>query len=206
MSKTEPQAQISELTRQRDTKLVELASFRNILSPVRRIPVEILPEILELACLPEDGIFHSKHAIALYAHNLSSVCAAWRKVALATPRLWSKLCFDYDNHNKTIGTTEVEWVEEWIDRSRGLPLEVYFSLYRGVPAKFLERILEFRHRIRTLDVAGHTSHTLPFSIYRVLKIKYSDWSCDDLLCCLTLRTLDYLLVLWRFRSCFYRFS
>ncbi|KAE9407237.1 hypothetical protein BT96DRAFT_809769, partial [Gymnopus androsaceus JB14] len=88
MSKTEPRAQISELTRQRDAKLAELASFRNIFLPVRRVPVEILSEIFELACLPEDGIFHSKHAIALYAHNLSSVCAAWRKVALATPRLW----------------------------------------------------------------------------------------------------------------------
>ncbi|KAE9407235.1 hypothetical protein BT96DRAFT_787298, partial [Gymnopus androsaceus JB14] len=82
------EAQISELMHQKDAKLVELASFRNILSPVRRIPVEILSEIFELACLPKDGIFHAGHAIVLYTHTLSSVCAAWRKVVLATPRLW----------------------------------------------------------------------------------------------------------------------
>ncbi|KAE9407265.1 hypothetical protein BT96DRAFT_748924, partial [Gymnopus androsaceus JB14] len=82
------EAQISELTRQKDAKLVELVSFRNILPPIHRIPAEILSNIFELACLPEDGIFQSKHTIVLYTHNLSSVCALWRKVALATPRLW----------------------------------------------------------------------------------------------------------------------
>ncbi|KAE9410204.1 hypothetical protein BT96DRAFT_789842, partial [Gymnopus androsaceus JB14] len=83
-------AQISELMRQKDAKLVEIASFQNMLSPVRRIPVEILSEIFELACTPDNRYRHANRV--LYMHNLSSVCAAWRKVAHATPRLWSKLC------------------------------------------------------------------------------------------------------------------
>ncbi|KAE9407223.1 hypothetical protein BT96DRAFT_150561 [Gymnopus androsaceus JB14] len=51
------EAQISELTRQTDAKLAELATFRNILSPVRRIPVEILSKIFQLACHPKRWYF-----------------------------------------------------------------------------------------------------------------------------------------------------
>ncbi|KAE9407295.1 hypothetical protein BT96DRAFT_153141 [Gymnopus androsaceus JB14] len=143
------EAQISsELRLQRDAKFVELASIRNILSPVRRIPVEILSEIFELARLPEDGIFHSNHTIVLYTYNVSSVCAAWRKTALATPRLWSKLCFDWEIYTKTVAT-KVEWVKEWIDRSQSLPLDVYLSLRLGsASGQFLEHILDCHHRIR----------------------------------------------------------
>ncbi|KAE9407203.1 hypothetical protein BT96DRAFT_150224 [Gymnopus androsaceus JB14] len=149
------EAQISELTRQRDSKLVELALFRNILSPVRRIPAEILSELFELACLPRDGIFHSKHTLVSYTYNLSSVCAAWRQIAHTIPRLWSKLCFDYGRHRKA-SMTDIECVGEWVNRSRGLPLDVYLSLsLKSDSTQFLEKILDFRHRIRTLNVAGY---------------------------------------------------
>ncbi|KAE9407239.1 hypothetical protein BT96DRAFT_150934 [Gymnopus androsaceus JB14] len=159
ISETESQvesleAQISELTCQRDSKLVELASFRNIIAPIRRIPMEILSEIFELAHLPNDGIFHSKHDIVLYTHNFSSVCAAWRKVALATPRLWSKLCF-HEGYKSKPFESKAEQVKEWINRSRGLPLDVYLCFYREASSSFLEQILNYCHRIRTLDVAGY---------------------------------------------------
>ena len=65
-AKTDTEAlkkQISELTRQRAAKLVEVASLRNILSPIHWIPVEVLSEILELSCIPEDGNFTADHDI-----------------------------------------------------------------------------------------------------------------------------------------------
>ncbi|KAE9401970.1 hypothetical protein BT96DRAFT_783696, partial [Gymnopus androsaceus JB14] len=80
--------QISELMRQKDAKLVEVTSLRNLLSPIRRIPVEILSEIFELSCLPEDGIFTVNYDIIRYTSMVSRVCVAWRKAAYATPRLW----------------------------------------------------------------------------------------------------------------------
>ncbi|KAE9395953.1 hypothetical protein BT96DRAFT_778381, partial [Gymnopus androsaceus JB14] len=80
--------QISELTRQRDAKLVEVASLRNVLSPIRRIPVEVLSEILELSCIPEDGNFTADHDIVRYTSLLSRVCVAWRKAACSNPRMW----------------------------------------------------------------------------------------------------------------------
>ncbi|KAE9407240.1 hypothetical protein BT96DRAFT_986846 [Gymnopus androsaceus JB14] len=159
------EAQISDLMRQKDAKLVELASFRNILSPVRRIPVEILSEIFQLTCLPEDGILDSGHDIVLYTYNLSSVCAAWKKVAHATPQLWSKLCVSDRRPLKV--TASIEWVEERFNRSGSLPLDVYLSLFREASAQFLGRILEYRHRIRTSDVTGYPdSYTALFNLPR----------------------------------------
>ncbi|KAE9383572.1 hypothetical protein BT96DRAFT_843643, partial [Gymnopus androsaceus JB14] len=86
------EAQISELMPQKDAKLVEIASYRNICSPVRRVPQEILSSVLELCCLPADGIWSSTYDIIRHTSILSQVCVAWRKAAHSTPRLWSKLC------------------------------------------------------------------------------------------------------------------
>ncbi|KAE9386015.1 hypothetical protein BT96DRAFT_802333, partial [Gymnopus androsaceus JB14] len=80
--------QISELRRQKDAKLVEIASVRNVLSPIRRVPLEILSEIFELSCLPEDGIFKASHDGIFRTHTLTRVCAAWRAAAYSTPGIW----------------------------------------------------------------------------------------------------------------------
>ncbi|KAE9405941.1 hypothetical protein BT96DRAFT_811593, partial [Gymnopus androsaceus JB14] len=81
----EPSANISELTRQKDAKLVEIALLRNVLAPVRRVPLEILSEIFELVSAQ-----HRRWAsdIVSCIFGLSSVCVAWRKAAHASPRLW----------------------------------------------------------------------------------------------------------------------
>ncbi|KAE9386718.1 hypothetical protein BT96DRAFT_757706, partial [Gymnopus androsaceus JB14] len=79
---------ISELTRETNAKLVELALFRNILSPVRRVPLKILSEIFVLVCSPEHGIFMPFDDIIKDTCVISGVCVAWRKAAHATPRLW----------------------------------------------------------------------------------------------------------------------
>ncbi|KAE9389037.1 hypothetical protein BT96DRAFT_1025197 [Gymnopus androsaceus JB14] len=42
-----------ELERRKKEKLVEIASFQNILSPIRRAPQELLSEIFELSCVLE---------------------------------------------------------------------------------------------------------------------------------------------------------
>ncbi|KAE9409818.1 hypothetical protein BT96DRAFT_1012168 [Gymnopus androsaceus JB14] len=153
ISETEAQvesleAHVFELRHQIDTKLGEIASFRNVLSAVRRIPVEILSEIFELSRLPGDGILRPNHVI----------------VALATPRLWSKICF-YDRMMKVLTNVDSEWVEKWVNRSRNHLLDAYLSLNRDVSAQFLERILKCRQRIRTLDVAGHPkSYTALFNL------------------------------------------
>ncbi|KIK59436.1 hypothetical protein GYMLUDRAFT_169542, partial [Collybiopsis luxurians FD-317 M1] len=75
-----------ESTPQQDSKRVQLSLLKNILSPVRRLPVEIISIIFELVC----GSRHflpSRDAM-LSAFIISSVCIAWRNAAYATPGIW----------------------------------------------------------------------------------------------------------------------
>ncbi|KAE9408792.1 hypothetical protein BT96DRAFT_778437, partial [Gymnopus androsaceus JB14] len=76
-----------ELTRQRDAKLVDITACRNVLSPIRRVPQEILAEIFDLSCRPIDE-WHADHDIIRSTSILCRVCVAWRKAAHATPQLW----------------------------------------------------------------------------------------------------------------------
>lgn len=78
------EAQISELMRQKDAKVVEIASVRNVLSPVRRVPLEILSDIFEFSCLPEGGIFSAFHDGIFRALILTRVCTSWRIAAHAS--------------------------------------------------------------------------------------------------------------------------
>ncbi|KAE9387109.1 hypothetical protein BT96DRAFT_756711, partial [Gymnopus androsaceus JB14] len=79
---------VSELTRRKDALLIDIASVRNLLSPIRRVPVEILSEIFELSCLPDNGIVTASHDIVRRTTTLSKVCVAWRNASISTPRLW----------------------------------------------------------------------------------------------------------------------
>ncbi|KAE9405577.1 hypothetical protein BT96DRAFT_791989, partial [Gymnopus androsaceus JB14] len=83
--------EISKLKLQKEAKLVEIVSLQDILSPIRRVPLEILSEIFESACVQddEDGVFLSVRRAMRCALVITAVCSAWRKVALATPRIWS---------------------------------------------------------------------------------------------------------------------
>ncbi|KAE9405926.1 hypothetical protein BT96DRAFT_811528, partial [Gymnopus androsaceus JB14] len=83
----ELRVQISELTCQKDAKLVEIASLRNVLAPVRRVPLEILTEIFELSCIPKYGPLYDSDLVP-DMFMLTSVCAAWRKASHTTPHLW----------------------------------------------------------------------------------------------------------------------
>ncbi|KAJ7147895.1 hypothetical protein C8R43DRAFT_524916 [Mycena crocata] len=85
----------------RRAELMEAAStHKAILSPIRRLPAEILGEIFSFAV---DASFHfgdisevsgpaSNHAPWL----LTRVCRHWAAVALATPALWSMVFLDLD--------------------------------------------------------------------------------------------------------------
>ncbi|KAF7300021.1 hypothetical protein MKEN_01324600 [Mycena kentingensis (nom. inval.)] len=67
-----------------------LLTFRGIVSPLRRMPPEILAEVfLCVSAVPEASKPNSHRPTILLSH----VCARWRAVARATPKLWCKLVF-----------------------------------------------------------------------------------------------------------------
>ncbi|KAE9401016.1 hypothetical protein BT96DRAFT_621603 [Gymnopus androsaceus JB14] len=118
--------------RQKDAKVLERDSILDILSPIRRAPVEILSEILELSCLPENGIFTADFDLIRHAfYSLSSVCVAWRNAAHSTPRIWSKICLSVYMHEMVLLKLGLDMVgiKDWIARSQGLPLDVYLDYF-----------------------------------------------------------------------------
>ncbi|KAE9397269.1 hypothetical protein BT96DRAFT_1020950 [Gymnopus androsaceus JB14] len=127
----------------------------------------VLFHIFELFCLPEDSVYHAYHDIVCCTRMLSRVCVAWRKAALATPRIWSRL-FLAPKHSKAF-LGDVSWVKEWLSRSRGLPLELYLNFryhsseaaIRRGETQLLKHILDFRHRIRVLYLSGYPKTFLP---------------------------------------------
>ncbi|KAE9408790.1 hypothetical protein BT96DRAFT_913896 [Gymnopus androsaceus JB14] len=150
---------------QRDAKLVDIAACQNVLSPIGRVPLEILGEIFCLSCSP-DYIWRASHNIIHYTSILSCVCVAWRKAANATPQLWSTLCLNAENNRTLHG--QFGWLEKWVDRCQGHSLDLYLALPEGKSRngeELFHSILRFSHKIRVLNVSGYWSSLLPLIYY-----------------------------------------
>lgn len=76
-------AALRELERELATVEDRVALTKAYVSPIKRLPHELLRQIF---------LFNFEDC-AWSAWVLSAVCALWRKVALGMPTLWSKVCF-----------------------------------------------------------------------------------------------------------------
>ncbi|KAF5389960.1 hypothetical protein D9757_003563 [Collybiopsis confluens] len=156
------------LTRElkKQAKKIEILLLKNILSPIRRVPVEILSLIFELACsslhFPDNDLMRSTCVV-------SSVCVAWRNTAQATPRIWSKICLSRTKHPKAF-TGSVDWIRGWLTRSRGHPLLVSLDVQRVDPldevpsfrfTQLVQHIVGFCHQTRWILFSGDAQVFLP---------------------------------------------
>ncbi|KAF8122643.1 hypothetical protein K438DRAFT_1483234, partial [Mycena galopus ATCC 62051] len=63
---------------------------RGIISPLRRMPPELLQEIFSWTVpLAQDSRNGAQTSITESPWNLSHVCKLWREVSIGTPSLWS---------------------------------------------------------------------------------------------------------------------
>ncbi|KAG2005657.1 hypothetical protein CC2G_002044 [Coprinopsis cinerea AmutBmut pab1-1] len=106
-----------------------------ILSPMRRIPDDILQEIFLLTVPTDLNQCHDIRGLL----RLTAVCSRWRDIALSTARLWNRICVmgprprsrfrkpvwfsDPNLRRKYLG-----WTKAWITRSRKAPLYLYLDL------------------------------------------------------------------------------
>ncbi|KAF5311184.1 hypothetical protein D9611_012998 [Ephemerocybe angulata] len=121
--------QIEDLMKIISVLQAEKEKCRIVLSPVRRIPQELLSEIFSFT-LPYTLAEDDREMMT----NLSAVCQSWRVAALATHTLWQGvvltpcLCFKY-------GATEIDYahseelekVRTWMSRSGSLPKTVRYT-------------------------------------------------------------------------------
>jgi hypothetical protein len=107
--------QINNLLLQHRVLFNRRQMLATLLSPVHRLPPELLGEIFRY-CLPCDFDEKGAHnAVMLPSH----VCRHWRGVALSTPTLWTNIVLRVTN-----GTFEsrAALVTTWFSRSGGSPL------------------------------------------------------------------------------------
>ncbi|KAL1699645.1 hypothetical protein EV121DRAFT_295984 [Schizophyllum commune] len=78
------------LRNMRDRMVSQLALLRALLAPVRRLPPEILAEIVLFLIVLLRGEDEADELLVMNS-TVARVCAFWRQVAYTTPRLWTHL-------------------------------------------------------------------------------------------------------------------
>ncbi|KAF9042249.1 hypothetical protein BJ165DRAFT_1529684 [Panaeolus papilionaceus] len=122
----------------RDALKKNLEAYRPILSPIRRLPPDILGEIFyHSLATHRNPSMHASEAPLL----LTRVCRSWKAVAVSTPKLWSRLYIPFPYHFRrrfeNLGADEIdiderehifnlrlEALDVWLDRSGAHPLSL----------------------------------------------------------------------------------
>ncbi|KAG7093378.1 hypothetical protein E1B28_007058 [Marasmius oreades] len=153
-------AKIMVLETRRDGLKERITKYRSLMSPVHRMPPEILTHILSFCC--ENVLQPGTLQLAVLA--LSSVCGRWRELVLATPRFWSSLTImlhEWANKKDTgISSSDrhnfYHCTEMFMQRSKTELLALEFFSYYDHPFEPLEAglncLLDQSHRWRSVTV------------------------------------------------------
>ncbi|KAJ7121847.1 hypothetical protein C8R43DRAFT_72627 [Mycena crocata] len=165
------EAEIDRLTTMRDQLVSERAALKafvadcqHVVSPVRRLPPEILTEIFDMCGPPNPVYFSVKETPAQEMYrvaqrhllDLSQVCFHWHAVSMTTPRLWSTLIVDtrvWQDCAAPRHTLLLEHLESSLQRSASHPLTLSVADSGDADAEE-HPVLELlaKHSDRWLDV------------------------------------------------------
>jgi len=120
---------LSYLFAQREKLQGFVNSHRALISPVRRLPPEVLSEIF-VHCL-QDKERNPTRSVGEAPLLLTLVCRRWREIALSTTRLWRcihiyfpSVVKRHEQRFKEIAERRSEGVKTWLSRSGSLPLSI----------------------------------------------------------------------------------
>ncbi|KAJ7443020.1 hypothetical protein FB451DRAFT_1376845 [Mycena latifolia] len=130
-------------------------AHKALISPVRRLPLDIIQEIFT-ACLPthRNCVMSAVEAPVL----LGRICSSWRSISLSTPHLWSWLhivepsCpFNAPYWFEKKLAQRLETTNMWLGRSGNCPLSISLqssgnSYSWGSPNKLIPALLPFASR------------------------------------------------------------
>ncbi|KAJ7150107.1 hypothetical protein C8R43DRAFT_1068046 [Mycena crocata] len=158
------QRAIDELAQERDSLAGYLDAHKALLSPIRRMPLDIVQEIFT-ACIP------TSRNCAMVASEapvlLGRICSSWRSISLSTPRLWSKLHI-VDTSRPIWASAVVQRMYEvkrrqrlettkmWLSRSGQCPVSISLlggTEYEANSADFIHALLPFAPRWENIDLA-----------------------------------------------------
>ncbi|KAJ7180977.1 hypothetical protein C8R46DRAFT_1345154 [Mycena filopes] len=149
---------LNELLEEREPLDIEVQKHLGAVSPLRRMPTELLSLIFAFASA-NDGLLSTHSGPWL----VSMVCSRWRKVALAQPSLWTRINLDFTDVPPNspelwgIGLTLVAQLK----RSQGLPLNIEFCTFyphscTSRDFSLLEHLATHSQRWGTIKFSGPT--------------------------------------------------
>ncbi|KAJ7473363.1 hypothetical protein FB451DRAFT_1133882 [Mycena latifolia] len=124
------QKALDKLVEERDRLGAYVDGHTALISPVRRLPLDIIQEIF-IACMPthRNRVMSAREAPVL----LGRICNAWRAIPLSTPRLWSRLHIveptrpfssSLDALFQAKWAQRLEITKTWLGRSGQCPLSI----------------------------------------------------------------------------------
>lgn len=158
----EMRSALIQVVRTRDRLQAAANQHQALVSPLRRLPPELL-QVIFVHCLPlhRNAVMHSSEAPVL----LGRVCSEWRRISLSTPEAWSSLHIVPPNVNFSNLTSTTarfkrkrELIEMWLGRSGACPLNISFVWFASdsedeikLCASLLEALVPTCGRWRMLD-------------------------------------------------------
>lgn len=121
-----------------------LKTRRNALSPISRLPPEMLSKIFTTIALDSihQSIYSAGHAD--WIKSTSHVCQHWRDVALGCPNLWTGILFD-----------QSKWVGEMLKRSKKAPL-ILRAIVHPATVETMRLAMSHISRTRELHIMAPT--------------------------------------------------
>ncbi|KAJ7354504.1 hypothetical protein DFH08DRAFT_855059 [Mycena albidolilacea] len=201
------QKTIDKLVEERDGLGIYVDAHKALISPARRLPLDIVQEIF-VACLPthRNCVMSASEAPVL----LGRICSSWRAISLTTPRLWARLHVvepqsDMNPHAPTAYFDEkvaqrVQATKMWLGRSGQCPLSIsLLCALRKTEAsvQFLQALISFAPRWQHIHLIAAASllleiassinteipwlETIAFRVHLPLVIHGSNWGDFNIL-------------------------
>ncbi|KDR67519.1 hypothetical protein GALMADRAFT_258139 [Galerina marginata CBS 339.88] len=125
---------------------------------IQQVPTEVVARIFELCVLEPLGASYremtkNERRMPLI---IGSVCRVWRQIAFSTPQIWTSISIHLGNRHRPAqsGPTYYTLAEEWLSRSRDLPLSVHvYGDEHSEEIRLLELLSQHSSRWECLDLA-----------------------------------------------------
>ncbi|KAJ6595060.1 hypothetical protein DFH09DRAFT_1136110 [Mycena vulgaris] len=150
------QETLAQLIQQRDEAAESIRDYKTVMSPLRRVPPELLCEIFLLTS-PHTRLIGGKPT-KQPPWYIGHVCRLWRHAALSYPLLWTNIEIHFRPNFSFKANYPLSMIETQLLRSANAPLEVIFDwwpgqiMHDGVDLRVLEAVFLHINRWRSLDL------------------------------------------------------
>lgn len=151
-----PESPASSSVRGRSVLLVSECTrmYEGTISPVHRLPPELVAEIFKLCCsmrtwLPPGPYLDTPQLI------VGQICSGWRRVASGLEALWN--CVGMTATSTGSGRGDMEIVDAWLSRPGSLDLSFYDSGLTFTDALLLDILLAHVRRCCSIHLRGQNS-------------------------------------------------